>query len=471
MTPSKNAALRMLRRLSPPEQEVQGGGRPLRRRIAAGILAVTSLTVLLFALPLAVAIHRLYQGEQLARLQRDATRVVALVPDNPISSASRVQLPDSAGTDVLIGIYTPGGTRAGGGGPADSAIAASSQDGRVHQGTEHGQLTVAVPVPSDRRVVAVVRAAVPVSVVRGRSERGWVAMSALGLLVLAVAALLARRQAGRISAPLERLTVAARALGDGDFIIAPERSGIHEADAASAALRDTAARLGELLDRERAFSADASHQLRTPLTGLLLGLESALAEHDADLRAAASNAIDRGRQLQETIDHLLSLRRDTRTRFGSVDVAAELSAASDRWQRMFSTQQRRIAVTVPAVLPPARTSPAALRQILDVLVDNALQHGAGAVTLAAADLGDAVALEVIDDGEGLHGDAEAAFTRRSPAAGGHGIGLALARSLAEAEGGRLLIRHPGPKPVFALILPAAEVVAATVADPTRRSGC
>ncbi len=440
----------------------------MRRRIATGILAVTSLAVLLFALPLAVAIDRLHQDEQLARLQRDATRIVSLIPDNPISSASRVEVPSSAASDALIGIYTPTGARAGGGGPAVSPITAATRDGRVHQGRERGQLTVAVPVPSDGHVVAVVRAAVPSSVVRGRSERSWVAMVALGLVILGLAALLARRQAGRIAAPLERLTVAARALGDGNFIIAAERSGIHEADAASAALRDTAARLGELLDRERAFSADASHQLRTPLTGLLLGLEAALEEKDPDLRAAARNAIERGRHLQATIDHLLSLRRDAHSRSGSVDLGPELSAAAERWQRMFAPQHRRLLVSVPAVLSPVRTSVAALQQILDVLLDNALTHGAGEARIAAHERGDAVTVEVVDEGPGLSGDPESAFTRRAALARGHGIGLALARSLAEAEGGRLLVRDIGPKPVFALFLPAADTVAAAPRD--RQSG-
>src|SRR5436305_1886344 len=79
---------------------------------------------------------------------------------------------------------------------------------------------------------------------------------------------------------------AARALGDGDVRVRAERSGLREADTASRALEDTAAQLGNLLDRERAFSSDVSHQLRTPLTALMVGLEGALDRPGADLRSA-----------------------------------------------------------------------------------------------------------------------------------------------------------------------------------------
>lgn len=437
--------------------------RSLRRRIVTGILGITALAVLLFALPLAVAVGRLDRAQALTDLERDATRITALVPDNPVSTTRAVRLPEPLGSTTLVGIYTTEGQLAGGRGPSGSPTARTAQDGRVHQGVEGGQLTVAVPVPSDGQIVAVVRAATPVAAVTSRSRRSWAAMGFLGLLVLAVAAVLARRQARRIAVPLERLTVAARALGEGNFAIAPERSGILEADAAGSALRDTAARIGDLLERERAFSADASHQLRTPLTGLLLGMESALGRPQADLRAALDEALERARRLQATVDDLLSLRRDATGQPGSVDLEMELSASAKHWQPAFGARHRRLAMHITASLPAATASAAALRQVLDVLLDNALQHGAGAVTLSAVELGDAVAVEVTDEGGGLAGNSESAFTRRSPSARGHGIGLALARSLAEADGGRLVVRRSAPHPIFVLLLPAADTVLAAPA--------
>ncbi len=439
------------------DTSVSDTGRPLRRRIRTGILGVTAVAVLLFALPLGFAVNRLYRGEEVARLQRDATRVVALVPDNPVTPDGRLQLPAAAAADPRVGIYTPGGARAGGHGPSRSALAAAARDGRVHQATEDGQLVVTVPVPSDTAVVAVVRAGVPAIVVTDRTRRSWAAMALLGLVVLGVAGVLARREGRRIAAPLERLTSAARSLGDGNFAIAVDRSGIREADAAGEALRDTAAHIGKLLERERAFSADASHQLRTPLTGLLLGLESALDRPDADLRAEVTTAITRGRQLDETIDDLLSLRRDG-SRVSALDLDVEVHAAGERWRPHLAAESRSLDVDVRPRTRAVTTAGPAVRQILDVLIGNALEHGRGTVSVTASDLGGAVAVEVADEGAGLPGDPEAAFVRRSPDASGHGIGLALARSLAEAEGGRLIVRRSGPRPVFALLLPVADMV-------------
>jgi signal transduction histidine kinase len=440
------------------ETASRGDGRSLRQRILVGILAVTALTVGLFAVPLAAATNDLYRSEELARLQADATRVAAMVPDNPITARNPGSLPAALPRDTVVGLYSLAGARAVGSGPVRSALAGASRDGGVHEGTESGQLAVAVPVPSDNEIVAIVRAAVPSGVVASRTYRSWLLMGLLALAALLVAALLARRQAQRIADPLERLTVTARALGDGNFAVQAQHSGIPEADAVSQALEDTAGRIGRLIERERAFSADASHQLRTPLTGLLLGLESALDRPNADLRTAVSAALDRGRHLQDTISDLLSLRRDVGER-PSVDVVTELQAAQERWSSHFGPRRRRIDVSVAPALPPAAVSAAALRQILDVLLANALEHGAGTVSLSAHDLGAGVAAEVGDEGEGLRGDPEAVFARRSAQASGFGIGLALARSLAEAEQGRLIVRRAAPHPVFAILLPAAETVA------------
>jgi signal transduction histidine kinase len=103
----------------------------------------------------------------------------------------------------------------------------------------------------------------------------------------------------------------------------------------------------------------------------------------------------------------------------------------------------------------AAASPLVVAEVLDVLVWNADEHGSGAVTVTVRDVQGWLAVDVADEGEGLKVDPESVFTRRSDAADGHGVGLALARSLAHAEGGRLSVTNAGPSPVFTLVLPRA----------------
>jgi signal transduction histidine kinase len=103
----------------------------------------------------------------------------------------------------------------------------------------------------------------------------------------------------------------------------------------------------------------------------------------------------------------------------------------------------------------AKASPSVVSEVIGVLVDNAYRHGSGAVTVMARAAAGSIAVDVEDEGQGFSGDPEPAFERHSGSADGegHGIGLDLARSLALAEGGRLLVTRAGPAPVLTLLLP------------------
>jgi signal transduction histidine kinase len=413
-------------------------GRPLRRRVLVAIVGVAAAAVVLFALPLAVVLQRLYRDETIVSLERDATRISAAVPDSIAQHPRTVPLVTHMSRRLSVGVYTLQGRRVTGRGPGDSPVAGRAGDGHVHEAVEHGLLTVSAPVPSDESIVAVIRVATPYDKVTARAERAWLLMGGLAVLVVGLAAVVARRQAVRLAAPLERLTMDAQALGDGDFSIRARTVGVREADAASRALEATARRLGDVLDRERAFSAHVSHQLRTPLTGLLLGLEAGL--EDDDPRVVIRTALERGEHLQEIIEDLVRLSRGSAGDRGVLDVAALLDEIRARTD---------VSVRVPDRLPEVRASLTAVRQIVNVLLDNAVTHGRPPITVSATDLGNGLAIDVADTGPGIP---EGTDVFRAPA-DGHGIGLPLARSLAEAEGGRLILRRSAP-PTFSLLLPA-----------------
>jgi signal transduction histidine kinase len=427
-------------------------GVPLRRRVLASILAVTTLAVVLFALPLGLAVQRLYRTEAVTTLQQEATRIAAVVPDG--IPGVHVRLPRGASSQAsVVGVYDTAGQRVAGSGPSRSVLAAGGGKSQVRTAMEGVDLAVVAPIPSDQKAAGTVRAAISYSSVTARVYQAWAAMALFALAALALAAVVARRQAVRLAAPLERLTIAARALGDGDFTIRAEHSGVREADSASQALQDTATHLGGLIERQRAFSSDVSHQLRTPITALMVGLESALERPGADPRSALRDALARSEHLSAIVEDLVSLARQPGFVAIPVDTGALLEDIRAQWDAPLASRGRRLAAAAAAPHPPrCLAPPAAVRQILDVLISNALWHGDGTVTIEACEAGPVVVIDVSDEGPGLPDGLPAGLAER---ADGHGRGLPLAQSLATAAGGRLDLRRAAPYPVFRLSLPSA----------------
>jgi signal transduction histidine kinase len=413
------------------------------------------LAVTLFAVPLAIAASRLYRDQTSDQLSGEAVRAAAKIREEPVDGgASRVTLPTPRRPGVQLAAYAGSGQRVAGDGPAHSdAAAAVAADGAEHEELSGGELAVAVPVETGRQDL-IVRAAVSYDTVLART---WVTiggMSLLAVAVVALAALIARRQAARIAAPLEDLTRAADALGAGDFTVRASGSGILEAEQAGRALERTARRLGALLDRERALTSDISHQIRTPLTALRLGLERAALDPGADPATAYRAALERIDRVEATVTGLLASARDTLAPVEPTDLAALVEQAREqRWRELAGNRELRTR-SEPG-LPAAAATSAVLHEVLDVLVSNALEHGAGPVTVSVRAVAGALAVEVSDQGAGFDEIAlAAAFRRGDPRARGHGIGLPLARDLTESIGGRLTVSQPGPAPVVTVLLNA-----------------
>jgi signal transduction histidine kinase len=157
-------------------------------------------------------------------------------------------------------------------------------------------------------------------------------------------------------------------------------------------------------------------------------------------------------RLQATIDTLLNAARDIRPADARTDLRALLDEAEPRWRAALAPESRPVRTLVRASGPIAAASPAVVAEVLEVLVSNAQRHGAGAVTVLVRDAPGGLAIDVSDEGSGPSEPSEDLFRRRSESGGGHGIGLALARSLAQSEGGRLDLATAGPGPVFTLLL-------------------
>jgi signal transduction histidine kinase len=426
----------------------------VRERIVRVAVAAVAIALLLFAVPLAVIVRSALFNDERRELEGAALQTAVRI-DPDFARGGPVELRHNS--DQQVGVYDVSSRLRFGLGPAiGDAVVQRAVSGSVADGQISGELIVAVPVTSQEKVVGVVRAAQPVQVIWNRVVLSWLALIALAAAACGVAVLVARRQARHLSAPLEALAETSERIAAGDLTVRAEPSGIPEIGRVAEAHNAMVDKLDDMLQRERHFTANASHQLRTPLTGLQLGLEAAqeqAAQNSAfDLRPALQEAGDRVEELHRTIDDLLQVARLPSNQWAAAeptpldDVLAE---AERRWHGPLAKQGRRLALRRRQGMAAPDVPGRVVGQILDILLDNASQHGTGAVTVTARDIGDAVAIDIADEGS-LSGQAEL-FTRGSPTDSGHGIGLGLARSLAEACGGRLNLTSKAPT-TFSLVL-------------------
>ncbi len=428
----------------------------MRTRIITLAVLSAALAIGLFGVPLAVVVLQHALAQERAALERVADLAAVAVQPDVTRGTVPEQLPDAKG-ETDLGLYDHDGHRLIGAGPdtADPSVR-HALTGTTSAGDFGDDLVVAVPVAHDSIVEGAVRASIPGAHFYRDLVPTWLAMLGSAGLALAVVWLVARHLARRLAGPLEDLASNAHRLGDGDFSVQTPPVSIPEIDSVGAALNRTARRLDDLISRERAFSADASHQLRTPLTGWRMGLEAALDKPEADLRRAVVDGLQAADRLAQTIDDLLALARHNGASNEQLDLGRLVSELEQEWRPRLAACGRTFAAVVDHDLPMVHASIAAIRHALIVLLDNATIHGAGAVQLNVRDAGTALAIDVSDQGPGIARPDDELFARRVEASSpSHGIGLALARRLVEAEAGRLVLTQPMP-PVFTLLLPARE---------------
>jgi signal transduction histidine kinase len=291
--------------------------------------------------------------------------------------------------------------------------------------------------------------------VNDRLNRAWMLIGALGLGGVLIAVVLSALQSRRLARPLEAVARGSAQLGDGDFSVRVGHFGIPEIDAIAQGLDSSAARIAQLVAREREFSANVSHQLRTPLTALRLRLEGVGAEDDAARRAGELDAaLAETDRLEATISALLAHARQTT---GASQIRVDLARIANEhaaiWRPVFARAGRRLEIAArPGTA--AQASRGTVGQILDVLLDNALRHGIGTARIEVTAGDGAACIAVVDGGPGIGtSDRDRIFERGASRSGGTGIGLQLARALAQADGGTLRAAEGAPTR-FELRLPS-----------------
>jgi signal transduction histidine kinase len=300
-------------------------------------------------------------------------------------------------------------------------------------------------------------ACVPLLVVSAIRDR---ALLALGVPLFAVSIFLAAVLAGviarRTARPVEELAEAAGRLGTGDPRPVGRRYGVSELDQVADGLDSAARRVTHLLTADRELAIDASHQLRTPLTALSMRLEEmiASAEEPEMVREEGTAALAQAERLADVVSQLLSPAR--RVGAGSaalISIDKVVLQQIEEWEPAFRRAGRKIVLVGDSRLQ-AYVTPGGLAQVIATLLDNALMHGAGTVTIRRSQSASSVVIEVEDEGEGVPTDLVSRIFDRSVSGRpeGTGLGLSLARTMVAADGGRIVLARRRP-PVFAVFLP------------------
>lgn len=332
-------------------------------------------------------------------------------------------------------------------------------------------LYVSVPVQSGTTVLGAVRLTYPAKVVSDavQAQVGTIWLVALTTELLAgfvgfiVSASFTRR--------LSVLRAATEAFADGDLRVrADERAGgAPEIRSLSHSFNRMAVRLSELIDTQRAFAADASHQLRTPLTALRLRLERARELIETDPAAAAerlSAAEVEADRLASLIEGLLVLSRTEASTapVAPVDLAAIAAERVDQWRALAQESGVEILLEGPGHAMVFAIDTAA-EQIIDNFIDNALgaSPASSRITVTVDRSGAETTLCVLDEGPGMPGgDYSRAFDRffsAAPEKAGGGLGLAIVAQLARASGAVATLgpRLPRGSAATAIFVTAADL--------------
>ena len=306
-------------------------------------------------------------------------------------------------------------------------------------------------------VVAVLIVGVPALVVaagRGGAAPGVIAAAMAVAVGLAgwLTAVLARR----LGRPVEELAEAAGRLAAGDPRPLGRRYGTPDLDQVADGLDTSARRLSSLLAADRELASDASHQLRTPLTALSMRLEEMIAAADDPdvVREEGSAALAQAERLADVVTQLLGpARRATASAAALTGIDEIVQQQVIEWEPAFRRAGRKLVVIGERGLQ-AHVTPGGLAQVLATLVDNALMHGGGTVTLQTSQNSRSVVIEVRDEGKGVPPDLASRIFERSVSGRpeGTGLGLALARTMAAVDGGRVVLIKPKPA-TFAVFLP------------------
>lgn len=450
----------------------------MKWRLAIAFLSFTFAILLVQDLPLVSYFSSVEESRITTSLERDSFMLAtkshdAFESQNPdevgslqdvldryqlTKSGTHIMVSDADGI-VLADTNIPGRT---GENISDLPGIAEALSGTIANGRtvatpdEPALLYVAIPIMDDNQVLGAIINTYPVSMISSTVNKQLGIFATIAGLSLALAAIMAVWLARTITRPIEQLEVTTMQLARGDLSTRVDATrGDPEIQSLGTSFNKMADQLARLIEQQRAFAADASHQLRTPLTALHLRLENALEiiedePHEGRIRVEA--ALDEAERLQMIIEGLLALSRADVNRYPETQSIDLVSVARDRvdsWAALAEDAGIKVELRAPASALVLAV-PNALEQVIDNYVDNALMISprGSTVTVLVERGPSTTVLHVLDEGPGLpEQDLERAFNRfwraRSDSTGS-GLGLAIVERLVSVSGGKVRLENRKP---------------------------
>ncbi|MFR9788631.1 ATP-binding protein [Streptomyces sp. MB22_4] len=335
----------------------------------------------------------------------------------------------------------------------EALLSRRSHDPRQAWPWQHSRLVVASPVIRDGDVVAVVVTDSPTGPLRWRILHGWLFIGAgeVAAMLLAVGAAL--RLTGWVLRPVRVLDATTHDIATGRLKSrVAAAGGPPELRRLARSFNEMADHVEEVLEQQRAFVADASHQLRNPLSALLLRIELLALELPEDNEEIASVRTE-GKRLAQVLDDLLdlALAEHAEADLSLTDIGALAEERLAAWTPAAAAKGVRLTGDCPATTGWA--DPITLSSALDAVIDNAVKFTpeGGAVEVAVSFEGETSRVVVTDTGPGLTDDELARVGDRFWRSGRHqnvkgsGLGLSITRALLEAGGGSIAYGHHEPR--------------------------
>jgi signal transduction histidine kinase len=450
----------------------------MTRRLLLSYLTITVVVLLLFEVPLAV----FFQQRELNRLtvdvERDATVLATIYEDalegglapDPAPAESyhdrttaRVVIVDGAGISLVDTELNPDrdfSTRP----EIETALTGNRAIGtRFSETLGTDLLYVAVPVASGGTVHGALRITLDTHEVTERVRKFWLGLVGVAAVILTVMAGVGWLIARSVTRPVRQLQIAAERFSSGD--LAPTHSDSNappELAALETAMNTMAARLNDLIERQRSFVADASHQLRTPLTALRLRLENLQSETSGAAADELAFTIEETNRLSTLANDLLQLARAERTPDAvEVDLVGLVHDRIDIWTATAELDGVQLKLTSPDSSVVASAIPGGTEQVLDNLIDNAIRAAPARTTVSVSLVAGTArhTISIADNGSGLS-DADKTqaltrFWRSDTSIAGTGLGLAIAETIVRTSGGTIELLDNQPTGLVArFTLPA-----------------